>query len=131
MTRPLVAVAHEDKKHRETAAAVLREAGFRVIAVADGASALELVRTGAAALLVASVALQSPPFYQICEVIKETDLSTRVLVVASVYSTTAYKRKATELYGADDSVEEHQIADKLVAKVEELLRAGAGGAEDQ
>jgi DNA-binding response OmpR family regulator len=124
--RPLIAVAHEDTTHRDAASRVLRDAGYRVVAVSDGESALDLLDAAVVAALVADVALTTPPFYRICEIIKERGHSTRVLLVSSIYSKTAYKRRATNLYGADDYVEQHHIADSLAPKIKAMLNARAG-----
>ena len=61
--------------------------------------------------------------------------TTRVVLVASIYNRTGYKRRPTSLYGADDYVEQHHIPDALVGKLERLdrrrrrgRRAAAGAA---
>jgi hypothetical protein len=58
------------------------------------------------------------------ELIQEARLRSpklRVILVASVYNRTSYKRRPTSLYGADDYVEQHHIADSLVGKLRALL----------
>lgn len=123
---PRIIVAHEDAIHRKLATEVLRAAGHRVVAVGDGRSAEELLWDAPApAALVVDVALTDPPFYRLCQVIRDAGLATRTVLVSSVYSKTAYKRRATELYGADDYVEQHHLADSLVGKVEALLAGRA------
>ncbi len=46
-----------------------------------------------------------------------------MVLVASVYNRTGYKRRPTSLYGADDYVEQHHIPDALVGKLERLIGA--------
>src|SRR6185437_11963218 len=46
---------------------------------------------------------------------------TRVVLVASIYNRTGYKRRPTSLYGADDYVEQHHIPDALLVKLERLI----------
>lgn len=120
-----VVVAHEESTIRNLAAAVLRRAGYEVVAVADGDSARVLLSSAPPPrALVVDVGLTGEPFYALCEHIADRGLPTKVVLIASVYSRTGYKRRPTELYGADDYVEQHHIVDSLVEKVGSVL-AGA------
>ena len=116
----VVLIAHEDETCRSQAAALLRAAGFEVVAVCDGGSARIVLRTGLVRVLLADVALRAPTFYELCQYIAADQLSTRVLIVSSVHSSSAYKRAPTELYGADGIVEGHRLAEDLVARVREM-----------
>ena len=44
-----------------------------------------------------------------------------VVLVASVYRPTGYKRRPTRLYGADDYIEIHHLGDALSVKLRRLL----------
>ncbi|HWB73464.1 MAG TPA: hypothetical protein VG755_00885, partial [Nannocystaceae bacterium] len=44
-----------------------------------------------------------------------------VVLVASVYRATSYKRRPTSLYGADDYIEIHHLGDALPTKLRALL----------
>lgn len=117
-----VIVAHTDAELRMSAASLLRDAGYEVIAVGDAPSAKALLlSTPPALLMVADVALTNPPFYQLCTFIKERALGTKVLIVSSVHTHGAYKRAPTNLYGADGFVEEHKLSAELVDKVRATL----------
>ncbi len=48
--------------------------------------------------------------------------SPRVILIASIYNRTSYKRRPTSLYGADDYIEQHHIADALLEKLGRFLR---------
>jgi DNA-binding response OmpR family regulator len=117
-----IVVAHESEAIREAALRVVREAGWEGIAVADGDSAHALiVSPPPAAALVVDVGLPKRLGYELVDDIRVRGLSTRVVLIASVYSKTAYKRAPTRLYGADDYVEQHHIPDKLHEKLAKLL----------
>lgn len=123
-----IVVAHEESTIRNLAAAVLRRAGYEVVAVADGDSARALLLAGPPPRgLVVDVGLTSEPFYSLCQLIGERGLPTKVVLIASVYSRTGYKRRPTELYGADDYVEQHHIVDALVEKIGALLEGQRPG----
>ncbi len=113
-----VVVAHSETAIRDSAMAVARVAGYEVIGVGDGASARSLLRSvPTPAALVVDVALPDVLGYELCEEIAALGLPTKVILIASVYSKTAYKRRPTNLYGASDYVEQHHIVDQLGDKL--------------
>ncbi|MBI4509104.1 MAG: response regulator [Deltaproteobacteria bacterium] len=126
MTRRVV-VAHEADAIRNAALRALREAGLEAVGVADGESARVLaVSPPHPAAMVLDVGLPGVLGYEICEEIQERKIPTRVVLVASVYSRTAYKRAPTTLYGADDYVEQHHVPNQLVPKLLRLLPDASG-----
>lgn len=119
-----VIVAHETEAIREAALRVVREAGYEGVGVADGESARALVTSPPhPAAIVVDVGLPRVMGYELCEEIRRRALPVRVVLVASVYSKTAYKRRPTTLYGADDYVEQHHIPDQLALKLARLVPA--------
>jgi DNA-binding response OmpR family regulator len=117
-----VIVAHEEEALREAALRVVREAGHEGIGVADGVSARALVISPPHPVaLVVDVGLPGVLGYELVDEIRRRALPTRVVLVASVFSKTAYKRRPTTLYGADDYVEQHHIPDQLPEKLARLL----------
>lgn len=121
---PRVVVAHEDQAIREAAVDAARAAGYEVIGVGDGDSALALLRSSPApAAIVADVGLPGVAAYELCDEIAAERLAVKVVLIASVYSKTAYKRAPSSLYGADDYVEQHHIVDKLGPKLAALVPA--------
>lgn len=122
----LVLVAHGEAALRESAVAVTRAVGYRVIGVADGESArLILASQPPPCALVVDVALPGALGYELCDEITRAGLPTKVILIASVYSKTAYKRQPTSLYGASDYVEQHHIVDQLVDKLGRALEGSA------
>ncbi|HSI05257.1 MAG TPA: hypothetical protein VLC93_12300 [Myxococcota bacterium] len=122
-TAPRVLVAHESEALLADIAAVLGNAGFAVVPVRDSADAMRLLvetRPDAAVLDVALTTVRA--FELIDQVRASADLGTiKIVLVASVYNRTAYKRKPAKLYGADDYVEQHHIIVLLPAKLYDLL----------
>ncbi len=124
MSAPRVLVAHEEQAIREAALHVVSGAGYEGVGVADGNSALAvLTSTPTPAVLVVDVALPGLAGYELCDAIATRGLDTKVVLIASVYSRTAYKRRPTSLYGADDYVEQHHIVDMLPVKLANLVPA--------
>jgi DNA-binding response OmpR family regulator len=124
---PRVLLAHENARVCEVTSEVLREAGFVPLVARGGARAKEVLAAGAADALVADVALPEVPASQLCDWLRgQTDEKLSrlpVVLVASVFRHTAYKRRPARLYGADDYVEQHHIPDMLVPKIARLLQA--------
>lgn len=112
-----VVVAHEEAQIREPALDVARDLGLEAVGVADGASAQALLRWAAPDILVVDVGLPGVLGYQLIDEIKVLGLPTQVILIASVYSKTAYKRRPTSLYGAFDYIEQHHIVDDLADKL--------------
>jgi CheY-like chemotaxis protein len=128
-----VLVAHESESIREVIRHLLDGAGWGVQAVADGRAALAALALPPDALVL-DVALPEVHAWEIVEEARKRAPATRVVLVASVYNRTGYKRRPTSLYGADDYVEQHHIPDALVGKLERLIgpppRAQTAPAED-
>lgn len=116
-------MAHEAAPIREAALRVLGEAGFEGVGVAEGESARTLLLAPPHPVaLVVDVGLPGILGYELCDEVRRHALPIKVVFIASVYSRTAYKRRPTSLYGADDYVEQHHVVDQLVPKLARLLK---------
>ncbi len=113
---PRILFAHEREAIRRAVERVLSAHGFDVVSVPDGAAAqAQLEQAGAGgsfAGFVVDVALPGIPGYELVDVARAAGVKA-VLLVASVYSRTSYKRRPQRLYGADDYVEIHHLGDHL------------------
>ncbi len=122
MSKPRILIAHEEEAVRDAAMHAVQSAGYEGVAVADGDSALALlVSRPTPAALVVDVGLRGMAGYELCDEIAQRELPTKVVLIASVYSKTAYKRRPTSLYGADDYVEQHHVVDILAPKLAKLV----------
>lgn len=116
----MILVAHDSDTIREVIRRLLDGAGWAVTAVADGRAAVAALDAAPEALVL-DVAVGGVLAYQVVEEVKRRGLPTRIVLVASIYNRTGYKRQPTSLYGADDYVEQHHIPDSLVLKLARLL----------
>ncbi len=117
-----VLIAHETETIREITRRLVEDAGFQARAVADGRSVVRaLDHTTPPRALVVDVALPDYTAYQLVEEVRRRGLETRVVLIASIYNRTGYKRRPTSLYGADDYVEQHHLPDALVGKLVRLI----------
>src|SRR4030095_2697544 len=108
----LTRLAHESEPIREAVRHLLADAGYHVRTVGNGRAAL-IALTDAAALVL-DVALPEVHAYEVVEQAQHHVPPPRVVLVASIYNRTGYKRRPTSLYGADDYVEQHHIPDALL-----------------
>ena len=116
-----VLIAHESTTIREAIRRLVDDGGYHAITAADGVAALEHLTKAPPDVLVVDVALPKLMGHQLCEEVRARGLATKVILVASVYQRTAYKRRPSSLHGADDYIEQHHIPDALLPKIARLL----------
>lgn len=119
----LVLVAHESEPVRTMIRGVLSDAGFAVETAADGVNALKKSVDLRPRAIVLDVGLPGIYGFELCERLKgdEQTKEIKIILLASVYDAGRYKRSPVSLYGADDYIEKHQIAELLPLKIRRLL----------
>lgn len=125
-----VLFAHERPSVARAVSHVLAARGFEVEAVRDGHAAADAMQRRAYDALVVDVALPGRPGYELIEVARSAAANGGqgakvVVLVASVFRKTSYKRRPARLYGADDYVELHHLGDMLPDKLARLLELEA------
>jgi len=102
---------------------VLDLCGFAVEPVSTGSAAKASLERQRWDALVVDVALPEIPGYELCDIAKSDpgNGAAVVVLVASVYRKTSYKRRPARLYGADDYVELHHVGDQLPQKLRRHL----------
>ena len=123
---PRVLIAHESSAFCEAVRVVLGGEPWEIVICHDGVLALELLRSRDVAVALLDVALPGRYGFEVCEELRSNSLTAgvKVLLFASIYDKTRYKRLPRTLYGADDYIEKHHIPDLLVGKVRALLSGG-------
>jgi predicted Zn finger-like uncharacterized protein len=128
----LVLVAHDSKLVAEMIQGVVKEAGLTVEHATDGLDALKKATALKPKVMIVDVGLTGIYGFELCERLKgdpETR-SIKIILLSSVYGLTAYKRNPVTLYGADDYIEKHDIPDRLVPKLKQLLSGRPAVAPD-
>jgi CheY-like chemotaxis protein len=126
MTELQVLVAHDSEEMAAEIRDALTDHVQRLCVVPDGQEALSRLLREHPRVLVVDVGIPRRTPFELCDDIAEAGLRTRVVLVASVYNRTRYKRRPTSLYGADDYVEQHHIHDMLAGKVVRLMSGERG-----
>jgi len=118
-----VVVANESVAFCKTVSDVLARESFDVSVYNDGMEAFNAILRLKPDVVLLDVALPSMYGFEVCDAIrKNPEISTiKVILIASIYDKTRYKRAPLSLYGADDYIEKHHIPDSLAAMVYRLV----------
>ena len=101
--------------------ALLTARGYEVLSAADGAAALELVRSAAPDLVLLDVQMPPPDGYEVCQLIRADPRTSMLPVVMLTAELGAEKTRGLEA-GADDFIAKPFEPDELFARVQSLLR---------
>jgi predicted Zn finger-like uncharacterized protein len=96
---------------------------FDVIIAKDGGDAMQFLEIKIPDVALVDVALPGMYGFELCDFIKNSEKlkDIKVILLASIYDKTRYKRMPNSIYGADDYIEIHHIPDQLVQKINNLL----------
>jgi DNA-binding response OmpR family regulator len=102
---------------------VLLDAEYKVETASEGVEALKKATELRPQAMVLDVGLPGIYGFELCERLKD-DNQTRemkIILLTSTYDMSRYKRTPVSLYGADDYIEKHHIADELALKIRKLI----------
>lgn len=118
-TNHTILIAHDDFRVINVIKKILGKGNFNIESAYDGNTALSMIRKNKPRAAIIDVALPGIFGFELCEKIKnDPNLKDIVVIlVASIYDRTRYKRKPQNLYGADDYIEKHHIPDDLLPKL--------------
>ena len=122
-----VVIANESVPFCRAVQQLLAAEPFETHICTDGREALETVERIHPQLLLLDVALPGLLGFEVCERVRRNPALTgvKIVLIASVYDKTRYKRAPVSLYGADDYIEKHHIPDALVPMIYRLASGSA------
>ena len=123
MSKPTILVAHDNETIRRVIETLITGVGFGVRSVVDGIACATALESSPSALVL-DVAIGGRMAFELIELARQRTPRVPVVLVASIYNRTSYKRRPTSLYGADDYVEQHHLPDALIDKLRALLGTG-------
>lgn len=121
--RPRVLFAHGHPIIGVAVSRVLFAHGFSVEQVGHADQVYAALVEGQFDALVVDVALPGAPGFELTGPAREAGVQV-VILVASVFRRTSYKRRPLRLYGADDYVEIHHLGDHLPQRLRDHLGLG-------
>ncbi|KAF0220623.1 MAG: response regulator [Geobacteraceae bacterium] len=118
-----VVVAHESAAFCSAVKKVLAPEPFDVFSCNDGKEALAAIERLLPDTVLLDVSLPSMYGFEVCEAVRKNPAmsSVKLILIASIYDKTRYKRSPSSLYGADDYIEKHHIPDSLAATIYRLV----------
>jgi predicted Zn finger-like uncharacterized protein len=118
-----VVVANESSAFCKAVTKVLANEPFDVFTYNDGKEAFSAIVQLKPDVVLLDVALPSMYGFEVCEAIRRSPevASAKIILIASIYDKTRYKRSPQSLYGADDYIEKHHIPDTLATMIYRLV----------
>ena len=118
-----IVVANESAAFCGAVKKVLTAEPFEVYCYNDGKIAFAAIEEMKPDLVLLDVALPSMYGFEICEALRKDPAlsSIKLILLASIYDKTRYKRAPNSLYGADGYIEKHHIPDALVGMIYNLV----------
>ena len=125
---PAVLVIHEAEPIAIRISLILAECGMTPWHATSSKDALQILARGNLPhAVVLDVGLTDIMSFNVIEQIRQSPYGKlSIILVASVFNHTAYKRRPSSLYGADDYVEQHHIHDFLPEKLSAMLQLSTG-----
>ena len=121
--RMKVVVANESAAFCSAVQKVLASEPFDVFTYNDGKVALSAIEQLNPDVVLLDVALPSMYGFEVCDAVRKNPAisAVKLILIASVYDKTRYKRSPIALYGADDYIEKHHIPDSLATMIYRLV----------
>lgn len=128
VTRRLAVIADESRPFRDFLGEQLRRLGFEVSFFEAGDPTLEFVRRSHADLAIVNVYLRGKLGVEVSEEIKADPAltHTRVILIGALFRANRFRANPTNLYGADEYIEE-QIPEKEFRQIVRKLFPELGG----
>lgn len=124
-----IIVANESEAFCSAVRNLLANESYEVSVFSDGRDTMKAIETDIPAAVLLDVALPSMFGFEICEAVRRNPAldNVKLILVASIYDKTKYKRTPSSLYGADAYIEKHHIPDSLPALIRKLVEGEAEG----
>jgi|GEM_PF-4932229 CheY-like chemotaxis protein len=124
-----VVAATENKDIARAVKAALADDRVVLSLADDGNQALEKISKDKPHLLILDAAIQGMFSFTLCEKIKSDQAlkDIKIILTSAAFNKGRYKRRPSELFGADCYIEAHQLEDILAGKAGALLGAELGG----
>ncbi len=121
-----VLVAHANPSLLQEISSILTSGGYKVITASDGIDLMVKALKELPFLSIIEVALPKIYGFEVCRRVKaraETK-DMKFILIPAIHDKTKYRREPTSLYGADDYIEEFDIAAHLLEKIHNLKGGG-------
>jgi DNA-binding response OmpR family regulator len=129
--RPKILVVDDEPEAVELLEFNLKQAGFEVIAAADGAQALKKARSAAPSLIVLDLMLPEIDGLEVCKMLRRDPATARIPIVMLTAKAAEIDRVLGLELGAEDYITKPFSPRELVLRVQKVLKRGQPGEEEQ
>jgi len=122
-----ILVAHSNQELTREIVTILLKGGYKVITATDGIDLMVKALKEFPFMGIVEVSLPKIYGFEVCKRLKsrvETK-DMKFILIPAIHDKTKYRREPTSLYGADDYIEEFDIATHLLEKINRLKGGGA------
>jgi CheY-like chemotaxis protein len=119
--RRRILLADDDPPLRKVIGKILAQAGYEVITVEDGLSAVEWTMKVRPDLVITDVLMPKMNGFQVCKAIKELSPAPKVILLSGIYSKPSYRHQARKEYGADDLLPKPFEVSALLARIKHYI----------
>lgn len=118
-----VLAATENAMIAEAVERTLRDGRIAVEFASEGNQVMDIISRGKPQLLIIDAAIQGLFCFSICEKIKKDPAleEIRIILTSAAFNKNRYKRKPSELFGAEKYIEAHMLEDELAVAAGVLL----------
>jgi DNA-binding NarL/FixJ family response regulator len=114
-------IVDPDDEARHATAQLFEQAGFEVMAVSSGETAVEIARAAPPSVVILEIPLDGVSGYEVCRSLREALGSELPILFVTGARTEPYDRVAGLLVGADDYLVKPYAADELLTRARRLV----------
>jgi len=129
--RPKILVVDDEPEAVELLEFNLKQAGFEVIAAADGAQALKKARSASPSLIVLDLMLPEVDGLEVCKMLRRDPATARIPIIMLTAKAAEIDRVLGLELGAEDYITKPFSPRELVLRVQKVLKRGQAGEEEQ
>ena len=117
-----ILVAHENQEAVQKIVSILSAGGYKTVISSDGIDTMVKALKLLPFLVIAEVALPKIYGFEVCKRLKSRAETKEIkfILLPSIYDKKKYRRDPVSLYGADDYLEEHELAEHLIERINAL-----------
>jgi DNA-binding response OmpR family regulator len=116
-----ILVVDDDPPLRRVLGKILTTAGYEVMLVEDGKTAIEMAKQEKPDLVITDALMPRMHGFLVCKALKAFESPPKVIVLTAVYTQLNHRREVREKYGADDLIIKPFAVSELLDSIEKQL----------
>ena len=116
-----ILVVDDDLPLRRVLGKILTTAGYEVMLVEDGKTAIEMAKQEKPDVVITDALMPRMHGFLVCKALKAFESPPKVIVLTAVYTQLNHRREVREKYGADDLIIKPFAVSELLDSIEKQL----------